>query len=91
MKGLLLGPPTRSKLALQKASCESRVMACARLPGSTQLKKIQDAPWSSTKGSIAFAIAIDALLCLNPSVFLLLGIGECISPTAIPKGPFEET
>ena len=43
-------------------------MACARRPGSTQLMEIQDASWGVTKGSIAFAIAIDALLCLNPSV-----------------------
>ena len=42
--------------------------ACARLPGSTTLKKILDASWSATKGSIAYGIPIDALPFSNPYV-----------------------
>ena len=46
-------------------------MVCARLPGSTQLKKILHAFWSATRGSIVYDITTDALLCSNP--FVLCG------------------
>ena len=86
-----VGLPTLSMLASSWASCESHVMACARLPGSTQLKNIQDAFLGCHEG-------LDCIRHCNrcPTSFaslcsLWLGFGECNSPTAIPKVPFELT
>ena len=47
-----------------------------------ELKKILDASWGATRGSIAYGIKIDAQPCSNP--FVLFGpTPALISPTAI--------
>ena len=51
--------PTHAKVGLSSAPCASHVTACARPPGSTQLKKTQDVFWDATIGSIAYGTAID--------------------------------
>ena len=42
-------------------------MACARLPGSTLLKKVLDVCWSAVMRSIAYGIAVDVLSWANVS------------------------
>ena len=42
-------------------------MACARLPGSTLLKKVLDVCWSAMMRSIAYGIAVDVLPWANVS------------------------
>ena len=59
------------------------VMVCARLPDSTQLKKIQDALWGAMKGAVAFGITIDVPTLFESLCSLWPGTGECIPPTAI--------
>ena len=52
------------------------VMVCARLPDSTQMKKIQDALWSAMKGEVAFGITIDVPPYSNPYVLFGLALAN---------------
>ena len=51
-------------------------MDCARLPGSTPLRKILDVLWGATRGSIAYGITIDVPPCSNPYVLSALALAN---------------
>ena len=57
-------------------AANSCVMDCARLPGSTPLRKILDVLWGATRGSIAYGITIDVPPCSNPYVLSALTLAN---------------
>ena len=74
------GQPTCVKLVWLWARCVSRVMVCVRLLDSKQPKKIPDAFWGATRGSVACATTIDVPPFSSPCVLSGLALANVSHP-----------